>query len=168
MKQIALTQGLFALVDDEDFESLNAHKWRARKDTRTWYAARTPCINGKYVLVLMHRCLLGAEGKEEGDHIDGNGLNNQRDNLRLVTCQQNHCNRTRKKLNASSQFRGVCWNKRESKWQATIMLYGDSFHLGRFDSEHAAAQAYDDAGFLRDPIHFTPTFPRITIQIDRT
>jgi hypothetical protein len=92
------------------------------------------------------------------DHIDGDGLNNQRHNLRSATDLQNACNQTRKRAGCASQFRGVTWHRRAEKWQAQIKIGGHLKYLGSFRDEFAAARAYDAAGIARDPDHFTPNF----------
>lgn len=102
----------------------------------TTYAGCT--LNGKQTLV--HRLLLPEA--EETDHVDNNGLNNRRSNLRVVTHRQNLCNMKRQ---TSSRFPGVHWSKRKDCWQARIMYEGKRYHLGYFDDELEAAQAYIDA-----------------------
>ncbi len=171
MRTIELTQGKVALVDDEDFEALSQHKWHAHKGRHSFYASRnepTGVAKPRYRTVTMHATLTNTPKGMHTDHIDGDGLNNCRSNLRVVTIKQNNLNRTRKKAGCSSQFRGVSWFKSCSKWWAQIVINGKAKSLGFHDSEHAAAQAYDDAGLARDPEHFTPNFPRITIEIDRS
>lgn len=135
MKRIPLTQGKFALVDDEDYVELNQHKWCAYKQGNTFYAARA--VN------LMHREILGlkrGDGKVT-DHIDHDGLNNQRSNIRVCTQQQNMMNK-RKRKNNSSKYKGVYFLK-TNKWIAQIHFDNKSIHLGLFDDELEAAQAYD-------------------------
>lgn len=147
MKTIPLTQGKVALVDDEDYERLNAFKWYAKKDRYTFYASRMPpnCLgvhDGKQNLILMHREVLRTSGNV--DHKNGNGLDNQKDNLRPATNRQNQHNK-RKQIGASSSFKGVGWNKRGQRWVARIMLAGVSQFLGGFKVETEAACAYDAA-----------------------
>jgi hypothetical protein len=156
MREIKLTRGQAALVDDEDFESLNAHKWTAAKTRYTWYAQRTVGPRGGQRLVLMHAVIAGTPKGSKTDHVDGNGLNNGRSNLRVCTTGQNQHNQIRKQEGRSSRFRGVHWSG--GKWQATIACKGRSMYLGRFESEYSAAGAYDVAGIARDPEFFTPNF----------
>ncbi len=85
MKEIRLTQGKVALIDDADFEWLSQWKWRCSRHFRTWYAMRTVHSLGKTMTVSMHRLITGAKPGEQVDHVDGNGINNQRNNLRFVT-----------------------------------------------------------------------------------
>ena len=134
MKEILLTQGKVASVDDEDFESLNAFNWYAQKDHNTFYAARnSPRINGKRPVIWMHRMIMNTPDGMETDHIDRNGLNNQRDNLRIVTNQQNQFNKNAK---------GYCFHKLTQKFQAQIRLNGKKIHLGLFETEFEAHAAY--------------------------
>jgi hypothetical protein len=152
MKRLALSQGLFAVVDDADHEWLSRWKWSAERACRTFYATR----KGDGRILRMHREIVGAAPGQQVDHADGDGLNNTRANLRLVSSAQNQNNRTRKQPGATSRYRGVSWDAARNKWQAQINVHGRKVHLGRFDSELEAATAYDQAGLARDPEHFTP------------
>lgn len=140
MKRISLTKGKFALVDDEDYAVLNQYKWYAMKNWNTFYATRT--LSG--ITVSMHREVLGLQ-KGDGkvtDHIDHDGLNNQRSNLRVCTIQQN-CMNQRKAKNKSSIYKGVCLDKQRNKWRVEILFSNKYIYLGSFDSEIKAAEAYD-------------------------
>lgn len=142
-----MTQGKVALVSDIDFESLNTHKWLALKSKGTFYAARGSKSEDGLAsrrLILMHREILGAMKEPEGDHQDGNGLNNQRENLRPSTTSQNQMNR-RKRASGSSKFKGVCWSKFAGRWLSRIKAKEKRIFLGFFDSEEDAARAYDTA-----------------------
>lgn len=127
----------FALIDDEDFERVNQHNWCTRKRGNTTYA--TTKINGK--ATQMHAFITGFE---MSDHINGNGLDNQRSNLRECTYQQNAMNQKPQK-GGTSQYKGVSWDSRDKKWRAGIMLSGRQTHLGYFLYEHNAALAYNFA-----------------------
>lgn len=152
MKLIALTRGLHAKVDDEDYKFLNQWKWHARRSRRkqttdTWYAQRTsPRPNKKHIH--MHREVLrrmGFTDFPQGDHRDSDGLNNQRYNLRPATVKQNGWNR-RKRSGCSSRFKGVHWHKANGPgWMAVIHLEGKLNYLGTFEKETDAAKAYDTA-----------------------
>lgn len=146
MKQILLTQNKFALVDDDVFEHLNQFKWHARKRVNTFYAYRSIRLENKCTQISIHRQILKLSYKDgkQIDHIDRNGLNNQRLNLRICTNQQNHFNQ-RPRKNTSSKLKGVSWYKRGGKWQAKIGYNGKQIHLGFFLNEIDAAKAYDRA-----------------------
>lgn len=144
MKEMLLTQGKMALVDDEDY---------ARVATLTWhfsakrYAAHRVGYHGKYIY--MHRFVISASENERVDHVDGDGLNNTRINLRICTQSQNMMN-ARKRANVSSKYKGVLFNKSRGKYIAYIQIGGKNKHLGVFLCENDAAIAYNDAA----RIHF--------------
>ena len=144
MKEIPLTHGKVALVDDEDYPELSKFKWYAHKMgtkiSNKWYATRAPtCGIGRQLTLRMHTVILGTQQGLEIDHINGNGLDNRRENLRAVTrrenCQNLHIPKT-------SKFPGVDWNKYHRKWRATIRFAGKKRFLGYYDSEEAAARRY--------------------------
>jgi len=141
MKEIPLTQGFAALVDDEDWEQLARFKWQVLHGHYTHYAQRMQ--NTPYKRVFrMHRELLRPPTGMTVDHINGNGLDNRRSNLRLASYSQNQQNK-KSKIH-SSQFKGVSWHKKKKKWEGRIRL-GRLRHLGYFASEMEAALAYDAA-----------------------
>lgn len=143
MKRIPLTQGQFALVDDADFEKVGRVKWSAMKvKNGNFYAVRNVTGGGKRTMLLLHCEILEIKGV---DHLDGNGLNCCRENLRPATTKQNAQGFRHKSLGVSSRFRGVCWYKKYSKWLSQIMLDRKNFFLGYFLCEEAAARAYDSA-----------------------
>ena len=143
MKEIKLSQGKVALVDDEDFEYLNQWKWTAAKGGHTFYAIRNYMIDGVVTRVYMHRLIIKPEGRSQVDHKDHNGLNNQRSNLREVTHAQNQHNRTTKGF--SSKYKGVDFNKRKGKWRARITKNCQQIHLGEYSSPEEAAIVYNKA-----------------------
>ena len=128
-----------ALVDDEDFEYLNQFKWSANKIGNTFYAVRRIGIDCNRNMRYIHGTIMNGKGI---DHIDGNGLNNQRNNLRFCNQSQNGGN-SRKRGNCTSTYRGVSFYKKTKKWQANITINGKLIHLGYFVSEFAAAKAYN-------------------------
>jgi hypothetical protein len=137
-KEIELTQGYKAIVDDDMFDELNKHKWCVHKmrKNNTMYATR---------LVRIHHIVMGFP--EKGyviDHINGNGLDNRRENLRVITTGQNTTWRTIQKNNTSG-YRGVSWHKAKQRWDAKIKVNGHAIHLGRFINKEDAAHAYDEA-----------------------
>ena len=141
MKEIKLTQGKVALVDDEDFKYLNQWKWFANKLRNTYYAIRND-KNRKSATVYMHREILITPELLEIDHRDRNGLNNQKFNLRICTRRQNAFNN--KPVDSISEFIGVSYIK--GKYiRAYIRHENKQIHLGLFKSEYEAAKAYDMA-----------------------
>lgn len=152
MKKIPLTRGLVAIVDDEDYESLSRSTWHAvcRTTRATRYAARREYQgggrkNGVFEYIAMHRQILGLRKGDgvEVDHINGDGLDNRRCNLRIATRAENR--RNSGPLGGQSRFIGVCPVSRSSTWRAQIGHDGTTTHLGCFPSEEAAARAYDRA-----------------------
>lgn len=160
-KEILLTQGKVAIVDDADFEWLNQWKWMYHY---TGYAVRSTYdrLTKKKGNIRMHRTILSAPPDKDVDHIDGDGLNNQRHNLRLATPSQNLANHKRKKHNTSG-YTGVSWDKKRQKWRAYIGIDGKWKYLGRFDSKLAAAKAYDQAAVA----YFGP-FAKLNLKIPPT
>lgn len=143
MKQIKLTQGKFAIVDDCEFEKASQLKWCAMKMKNTYYAGRhVPLENGKETTLYMHHFLFGKTLKGYMyDHKNGNGLDNQKDNIILVTNRQNMQNIHTVK---SSKYPGVIWCGTNKKWRA--MFYNKkNIHIGYFHTEDEAFIAYKNA-----------------------
>lgn len=145
MKTIELTQGLHAIVDDDDFAALAKHKWTAQfnKSRTVVYAIRESRAGRVY----MHRLLAGAGRGEVVDHVNRNGLDNRRKNLRLVTRGQNKLNSPLPKNNKSG-FRGVTFDAKKNRWRAFIGYGGALHYLGSFENVEDAARAYDEAATL--------------------
>lgn len=140
-KQIYLSQGKFATVDDADFEHFNQWKWTANRGgarSTSWYALRKE--NGKNIQ--MHRQIINAPDGMQVDHINRDGLDNRRENLRLCTNAENGRNRAMKS-NSISGFKGVC--RFRDKWQAQIGINRVNIYLGVFADPIDAAKAYDQA-----------------------
>ena len=147
MKQIKLTQGQFALVDDADYDWLNQYKWFAHKSRGNFYAGRmSPTKKGTRYAIRMHRQIFGLEhdDKRDTDHINHNTLDNHQENLRICTHRQNMKNQ-KKRPNTTSKYKGVCWKKKEKKWYVRITVDGNRISLGRFTDEKEAATAYNKA-----------------------
>jgi|JI9StandDraft_2_1071091.scaffolds.fasta_scaffold146515_2 hypothetical protein len=149
MKKIPLTQGYFAIVDDSDFDMLNRVKWHANKGHNTFYAQRSVLQeNGKWKNVQMHRVILGVhDPKIQVDHINGDGLDNRRCNLRSCTRSENMQNQQIHKNNTSGR-KGVHWNSNVEKFHAQIAKNGKRIYLGLFNDLESAAKAYDKAALL--------------------
>lgn len=144
MKKIKLTRGKFALVDDQDYEWLNQWKWYAGKHRYTFYAERWEYYKDKRKSIKMQNMILGKKKDFVIDHIDRDGLNNQRENLRFATVQQNNVNHRISKNNTSG-YKGVYWHKNCKKWAAYIRLNRKAVHLGLFEKAKEAAHAYEKA-----------------------
>lgn len=139
-REIPLTRGMVALVDDEDYELVSAYKWRAIKNgslSKTFYAASGQTPN----FVLMHSLILPPGPGFEVDHADRNGLNNTRKNLRRATRHQNMANRSYPV--GETGYRGV--SLKRSKYRATFTTDRMQKVLGYYDTAIEAAVAYDRA-----------------------
>lgn len=139
-----LQDGSLFLYSEQDYVKVHLFGWHK---TKSGYVAASRKVEGKWTLVYFHREIFNLK-KNDGvivDHIDGNPLNNRRDNLRLVTQSENLQNAA-KRSNTSSSMKGVSFYKRDNKWSAQIhhKLFG-KLHLGYFDTEIEAAQAYNRA-----------------------
>jgi hypothetical protein len=150
VRTIPLTQGKEALVDDCDYEYLTQWKWRFERGghRRTGYAVCWDAGSKLRKLVKMHRLVaerggLTTDGKQI-DHVDGNGLNNCRDNLRLATSSQNRAN-LRRARNNTSGFKGVQWHRQNGRFRAYIRVAGRQHHLKYFHDPRDAARAYNEA-----------------------
>jgi len=148
MKEIQLTQGKVALVDDEDFLTLNSFKWRAQKVRGKTYAVRDWKKSGKRGTILMHRVVMDAPRSLQVDHRFGDTLDNRKENLRLATNQQNNRAVKKKSSGKTSNYRGVSFKTDKNKWQANIFDVRQHF-LGYFRHERDAAVAYDNAAKQR-------------------
>lgn len=154
MKTITLTKGYEALVDDADYGWLSQFKWTAVVQVTAFrtrvYAFRQTGSNKKRVTLYMHKEILKPPDGLLTDHIDGNGINNQRANLRIASKSQNRfnqCKRTSQMKPPQSRFRGVSRDNTGKKWTARIII---SRHLGTFRDEVDAATAWN---FAAEELH---------------
>jgi hypothetical protein len=138
-KLIPLTQDKFAVVDPQDYPHLSRYKWTAAKSPNTFYAVRSD----RDKQIRMHRQITGAPPNLVCDHIDHNGLNNRKSNLRLCTRSQNARNQ-RPQTGRSSKYKGVSWHKLDKRWHARAHSNQITHHLGSFKNELDAAKAYDE------------------------
>jgi hypothetical protein len=140
MKEIKLTKGQVALVDDEDFEYLNQWKWCALKNKHTFYVTRGinhKLENGKIYkeYIYMHRLILNTPKGLCTDHINHNGLDNRKENLRIVTQRGNMQN-----LKLKPKYVGI-W-KNYNKYVASLRINGKHKYLGNFNTPEEAQEAY--------------------------
>lgn len=143
MKIISLSRkNLCAMIDDQDFERVSQLKWHARETKWTTYAQAHIRRAGIDTTVQLHRFILSiTDPKIQIDHKNHEGLDCQRDNLRIATASQNSAN-ARKAPGTISRFKGVTWHKPTSKWAAQIIHNRQHRWLGVFHSEEDAAKAY--------------------------
>ena len=147
-RRIPLSRGKYAIVDPEDYERLSKYKWHIVGGASTYYAARNTGqrIGEKRIVIKMHREILRVPDGMFVDHINHNGLNNRKANLRHATQAQNARNRRKgHRGNFHSKYKGLTWYRREKRWAVRIMVDCKSKFIGYFDNEIDAAKAYDQA-----------------------
>ena len=147
MKKIKLTQGKYALVDDDQFLKLSKYKWGFqivyKGITKIGYVYTSTYNKGKKSRIYMHRMIMNAPKNRLVDHINHNTLDNRLSNLRLCTNAQNQFNEKIKTINKTSKYKGVHLHKKTNSWYSNIVYMGKDYFLGSFVSEREAAKAYD-------------------------
>jgi hypothetical protein len=152
-RRVLLTRNQYAIVDPADFYVVSKYKWHARKSTQTYYATSTQYENGNRINLHMHRLVMQYKLSPERctlhadllvDHINGDGLDNRRANLRLATSAQNNYNR-RITSRRTSKYKGVDYRPSKRAYRARITVDKKKIFLGHFTDEISAARAYDAA-----------------------
>lgn len=143
VRELVLPSGHVALFDEAAWPLLSEHRWFARPKP-PWTTYVITKVGPSRRQVLMHRLILGAQAGQRVDHINHNGLDNRRANLRFATPAQNAAN-SRPWRNNTSGYRGVSWRKDKNIWSAQIQVDGRLRHLGFFLDAWSAAQAYNEA-----------------------
>ena len=141
VKQVALTQGQFAVVDDKDYDAVAQFRWRAIKNRYTYYAMRDVMRDGRRSSQYMHTLIAGFN---QTDHRNGNGLDNRRRNLRPASNAENHRNARRSTANTSG-YKGIDWEKRRSKWRVRVRDGRRQVTIGRYDDLADAVTARREA-----------------------
>jgi hypothetical protein len=156
-REIPLSQNLVALVDDEDYDRvMAAGKWSAIRGRSTFYARKSVARpGGARGAISLHTYLTGWPLV---DHINGDGLDNRRANLRPATGAQNMHNRRLNRDNKTG-FKGVSWDAQRGRWRADINLNGRRKFLGYHEAPEAAAHAYDEAARSLHGEFATVNFP---------
>jgi hypothetical protein len=139
--RVSLTRGLFAFVDLCDIDLVSQHNWQAITTKGKHYAVRTSYADAAKKIVYMHREILGADTGSEVDHIDGDGLNNRRSNLRIASRRENVHNTKKTKRNTSG-LKGVSWKGGRNPWRAQIVSDGVKYSLGCYSKKEDAFEAY--------------------------
>ena len=137
MKKIKLSQNKYTIVDDEDYNFLNKYKWSTSKNKNVYYA-RKRHNNTK---ITMHRMIMNQDKNKQIDHINGNGLDNRKCNLRICTQSQNLHNARISKRNTSG-YKGISWYKKSKKWLVRISVNGKNKHIGYFIDINEAKNSY--------------------------
>lgn len=143
-----IAAGRVALVDDQDYALVAGYRWSVKQERRLGYHHQGPYAqanvrlpDGRRTMIRMHNLIMNCAGI---DHVNGDGLDNQRANLRRANQSQNNANQRPQKAR-SSRYKGVCWDSSDRRWKAQIKVGGKRRHLGNFISEEDAAHAYDAA-----------------------
>jgi hypothetical protein len=144
MKTIPLTKGYVAIVDDEDYALVSKFKWHTfNNNGRGTYAIANMEVDGKMTTVRMHRFITNPSRSEVVDHINRNGLDNRRGNLRAATRSTNAANSKHRADRSTSPYRGVYFEKEKKLYRAQIRVNGKLFGLGRYKDPKLAAEKYD-------------------------
>jgi hypothetical protein len=156
MVEVPLTRERIALIDDDDFETVSRFKWCCdrQKDMRSPIYAIT-WNKGK--IMRMHRLILNAQPGQLVDHINGNGLDNRRSNIRICTIAENAHNIH--KTRGKSIFKGVSWHDKHKIWDVTITLDCTRIYIGTYKNELEAALAYDEAARKYHGVFASLNFP---------
>lgn len=145
MRTIELGRGYTTVVDEDDYDKLSQYNWSVDERSHTTYVKRSVYEGGiRTGTEIMHRLIMDAPEDMQVDHINGDGLDNRKENLRLCSQKQNLMNK-RSVVDSSSKHKGVCWDKGSSKWRAYIQVDKKKKHLGYYTDELAAASAYNEA-----------------------
>lgn len=131
MKKIKLTQGKYTIVDNDDYKNISIFNWSLLNNK---YAYRIVKNKG----ILMHRFIMNAPKGKDVDHINHNGLDNRRCNLRICTHSENLANRTNKE-----KLKGVYFRPKKNAWVSSIKINNKYVYLGYFKNKIEAAMAYD-------------------------
>lgn len=143
MKKIELSRGLYATVDDEDFGRLMKYNWYAKSHHGNEYAVRHSTEKGQTKTIRMHREIMGLRDGEQIDHIDRNGLHNEKNNFRFCSTTQNLQNRGLQNHNTSG-FKGVSWDAKRNKWIVQISANKKRTKGGHFTCIIKAAKKYNE------------------------
>jgi hypothetical protein len=167
MIEVPLTQGKVALIDDEDAERVLRYEWRAawHAGARRYYVKRRTRRKGGPRHIWLHRFILDAPPGVEVDHINRDGLDNRRANLRFATPAENQWNSGRR-IDNRTGFKGVYWNKRKKQFRAQIKRHGVQRCIGDFTTAIEAARAYDAAARLLFGEFARVNFPNEVHQLD--
>jgi len=159
MKKIKVS-GSFALVDDEDYPILSRFSWRLHKGKNTFYAKTTlESRQQSETTLTMHRLVMGYKGKMV-DHADGNGLNNQKENLRICTNSENARNQRR------DSIKGAVLDKRGGRWLSQISFDKRRYSLGTYATEKEAGEARDKAAIVLHGKFASLNYPMNTYEFD--
>ena len=146
MKKIKLSKGYETTVDDDDFIRLNKISWHYHQKGYARGCLYLGREGGKQLQknILMHRLIMGEPKGMMIDHINGDKLDNRKENLRICTNSENMMNQKTYRRNVTSKYKGVHWCKKDKKWKAQIEKNGKGLYLGSFENEINAAKVYNE------------------------
>lgn len=148
MREIPLTKSRTALVDDEDYERISAYNWAFRPQSPGYAVRKGRAKSGEPRTVHMHREILNVASGVQVDHINGDGLDNRKANLRIVDVQRNAFNRKKPNVVCTSKYKGVYKRRGKPSWYARIKYNDRQVELGACPTEEQAAAAYNFASDL--------------------
>lgn len=148
MNLIQITREAVVLVDDVDYPSLSQYNWSLNPIGASYAVRKGRSGTGEKRTVQMHRQILGASDRVQVDHINGNGLDNRRSNLRIASVQMNAFNRKKPDVPCTSRYKGVFQRKGKTVWEARLKYNNKHIHLGTFKTETIGAAAYNYAAEL--------------------
>lgn len=146
--EIPLSGGGVTIVDRDDYDLVKSFRWWNWKTGNSSYARTKRMVDSASYCLLLHRIIMNPAPDMQVDHINGNGLDNRKCNLRICTQKENIRNSRKKSNSLSSKYKGVCWKTREGKWWSSIIVDGHRKHLGYFTAEIDAAIAYNKAASI--------------------
>lgn len=166
--EIDLTQGMTCLIDASDYDLIKDHRWcyNKHKKGNTGYVVTHIPINDKRKTLMIHRLILNPSDKNQKiDHINRNGCDNRRSNLRVCSHQQNLMNKPKQKDNESG-FKGVSYDKQTKKFRAQISFNNKDIYLGRFADPIEAAKSYDRKALELFGEFAVLNFPQILLVVN--
>jgi len=147
--EVVLTKGLLSIIDLEDVEKVSSRNWCAHRAGGKFYAVSNGQVHESFKKMYLHRFILGAESELKVDHINGDSLDNRRENLRFASVSENLFNRGKTSKNRSG-YKGVFWSQEKGRWKAEVGAHGKKHHVGYFQSAEDAYEAYKN---LAESLH---------------
>ena len=168
-RRIKLTLGQYAIVDPEDYERINKYKWNAYRGYSSYYSKRKIYNrkNGSERTVYMHRWIMNAPKGMVVDHINHNGLDNRKENLRFATNAENSRYARKTKNKFCSDYKGIHYIKKVKRWRARITFEGKTRYVGQYRDEISAAKAYDRAAKKYFGEFAYLNFPELATETER-
>ena len=164
-RRIRMSQPRYAVVDPADYDRLKGYQWVVKSGGKAFYAQRYgPCRKGARnpTIVYMHQEILKVPKGMVVDHMNHDGMDNRRANLRAATHSQNLCNRKKRSGAMYSKYKGVHWHKLNKKWSSRVTYQKKTIELGYFENEIEAAKAYDEAAKIHHGEFACLNFPEKT------